>query len=119
MANAGNLPCQVTIQRPSTARDPTYNSPIAGWSNVRTVWGSIVARSGRERFREQEGQVESVVTHVLLGDFLDWHDVKGGWRVIHEGRVFQVVAARLDFDRRREAMVDLEETDEHPSAEPA
>lgn len=115
MPNAGNQSCEVTLQRPVTTRDATYNSPVPGWEDVRTAWVSIDPRFGKERFYEK--QMESTVTHVMRGDFLDWQDVKGGWRVIHEGRVFQVQSVRLDYDRRIEAMVDVQETDEDPSEE--
>ena len=119
MTNAGNYSCAVRLQRPKTDRDPVYNDFVAGWEDVRTVWVSIDTRFGSERFQKKTGSIKSEVTHVLRGDFLDWADVKATWRVLYDGRVFQVQAVRLDNDRRREAMIDTVETDEDPSEENA
>ena len=47
MQAAGQLNKRVTIQSPSTTQD-TNGEPIAGWTDVATVWASIVDITGRE-----------------------------------------------------------------------
>ena len=44
---AGRLNKRITIQSPATGQDAT-GEPTTGWTDVATVWASIVDVSGRE-----------------------------------------------------------------------
>lgn len=44
---AGRLTRQITLQAPPTGQDESGN-PLTGWTDVATVWASIVDLSGRE-----------------------------------------------------------------------
>lgn len=107
-----NKPCFVTIEIPTTARDPVSNETHTSWSTHRQCWVGIDPNYARERF--EGGSTESSVTHTFRGHYEEWKDVTGNMRVVFDGRVFNIIGVKLDFRHRQEAVITANETDETP-----
>lgn len=61
---AGKLDQRVTIQATATGQD-AYGEPLAGWTDVVTVWASVTDLSGREFIAAQATQA-TVTTKVWI-----------------------------------------------------
>ena len=98
---AGSLRHRVTIQRYELAVDE-YGAPLRreSWKGVSTVWASVEAVSGREFFASQQAQSE--VTQRIRIRYRP--DVTADMRVIHNGKVFNIVAPLPD-NRGRELVL--------------
>ena len=96
---AGMLRHRVTIQRQELVFGK-FGAPLHDkvWENVATVWASLEAMSGREFFASQQAQSE--VTHRIRYR----PDVTADMRVIHNGKVFNIVAPLPD-NRGRELVL--------------
>lgn len=98
---AGTLRHRVTIQRQEIVFGK-FGAPLHDkvWENVATVWASLEAMSGREFFASQQAQSE--VTQRIRIRYRA--DVTADMRVIHNGRVFNIVAPLPD-NRGRELVL--------------
>ena len=95
---AGMLRHRVTIQRQEIVFGK-FGAPLHDkvWENVATVWASLEAMSGREFFVIQQAQSE--VTQCIRIRYRA--DVTADMRVIHNGRVFNIVAPLPDNRGRK------------------
>lgn len=96
---AGMLRHRVTLQRFQQGQD-AYGGPVETWEDVATVWASLEAMSGREFFASQQAQSE--VTQRIRIRYRP--DVTADMRVIHNGKVFNIVAPLPD-NRGRELVL--------------
>ena len=96
---AGMLHHRVTLQRFQQGQD-AYGGPVETWEDVATVWASLEAMSGREFFASQQAQSE--VTQRIRIRYRP--DVTADMRVIHNGKVFNIVAPLPD-NRGRELVL--------------
>ena len=96
---AGMLRHRVTLQRFQQGQD-AYGGPVETWEDVATVWASLEAMSGREFFASQQAQSE--VTQRIRIRYRA--DVTADMRVIHNGKVFNIVAPLPD-NRGRELVL--------------
>ena len=102
----------VTIQQPTTTRDPVSNETHTTYTTLRTAWVGIVPNYAREK--QEAGSTESSVTHTFRGHYEAWKDVEGALRIVDEGRVFNIIGVMLDFIHRQDATIKVFETDESP-----
>lgn len=84
---AGELRKRVTIQEPSTAQDG-YGAPVGGWTDVATVWASIVDVSGRE-FIAAGGTQNSAQTKITIRYR---PGVRSVMRVVHGSDIYSIEA---------------------------
>ena len=98
---AGTLRHRVTIQRYELVVDD-YGAPLhrESWKDVATVWASVEAVSGRDFFAARQEQSE--VTQRIRIRYRP--DVTADMRVIHNGKVFNIVAPLPD-NRGRELVL--------------
>ena len=84
---AGRLNKRITIQSPATGQDAT-GEPTTGWTDVATVWASIVDVSGRE-YVAAGGLQNSAQTMVTLRFRAG---IVPSMRVVHGADTFNVEA---------------------------
>ena len=94
MMAAGTLRQRVAIQRQTVTRD-SFGAEVVTWTDVATVWASVMALAGRELFdsRQTVAQVDHRVT------IRHRADVRPAMRVVCGVRVFDIQAA-LDKEGR-------------------
>ena len=112
IGGAGRESCRVEIQRKDLTPSGPYNE-IGGFQTIRQPWIEMSSRMGRERFAD--GGTESSISHIGRGSYFDWLGITAADRVFFEGRTFQIIAVKLDFANKRDAMIDLLETSENPA----
>ena len=91
---AGRLNKRVTIQSPATGQDAT-GEPTTGWTDVATVWASIVDVSGRE-YVAAGGLQNSAQTKITIRYRAG---IVPSMRVVHGADTFNIEAV-LGQDRR-------------------
>ena len=91
---AGRLNKRVTIQSPATGQDAT-GKPTTGWTDVATVWASIVDISGRE-YVAAGGLQNSAQTKITIRYR---SGIVPSMRVVHGADTFNIEAV-LGQDRR-------------------
>ena len=91
---AGRLNKRVTIQSPATGQDAT-GEPTTGWTDVATVWASIVDVSGRE-YVAAGGLQNSAQTKIMIRYR---SGIVPSMRVVHGSDTFNIEAV-LGQDRR-------------------
>lgn len=90
---AGLLRHRVRIETRVQAQD-AYGQPVQDWAEVTTVWASVEPVSGREYWAAQQAQAE--VTHRVV---MRARELSPAMRLVHRGRVLEVVAVR-DIEER-------------------
>ena len=91
---AGRLNRRCTLQQPGTATDE-LGQPIPGWTDVATVWASIVDVSGRE-YVAAGGSQNSAQTKIMIRYR---SGIVPSMRVVHGADTFNIEAV-LGQDRR-------------------
>lgn len=111
--------CLVLVES-FTTTDGQYGLSKA-WASNRQVWVSIDPKRGDERYTANEK--ESVVTHVIRGDYYDLLGVTPEMRVIFnasmdysgspeipaDSKVYQILAVIPDENERGDTMLHVEE----------
>ena len=92
---AGRLNKRVTIQSPATGQDPETGEPTTGWTDVATVWASIVDVSGRE-YVAAGGLQNSAQTKITIRYC---SGIVPSMRVVHGSDTFNIEAV-LGQDKR-------------------
>lgn len=96
------------------------------WSEYGQFWVSIDPQRGREQF--SAGELESVVTHTIRGDYMELKDMTPDMRVIFQedmvysdgastpvysisasARVFNILAVMPDHEQHADVMLKVEE----------
>ena len=108
---SGMLRHRVTLQRFQQGQD-AYGGPVETWEDVAIVWASLEAMSGREFFASQQAQSE--VTQRIRIRYRP--DVTADMRVIHNGKVFNIVAPLPDNRGRELVLMCREVSNEQASA---
>ena len=97
---AGKLRQRIDIVKPNLTQDPAGGTQVDDDSIFATVWASIEAFTGVERYAGQ--QLVAEVTHKIT---IRWMDgVKASMNVWYEGRQFQIQAV-LNPDERHHMLV--------------
>ena len=91
---AGRLNRRCTLQQPGTATDE-LGQPIPGWTDVATVWASIVDVSGRE-YVAAGGLQNSAQTKITIRHR---SGIAPSMRVVHGADTFNIEAV-LGQDKR-------------------
>lgn len=107
-------PNLVLIQR-QVMTPGTWNDVVT-WVEDRQVWASIDPVRGREVFRGDE--LQSVVTHSIRGDFLEFEGIEPSWRIIYndtheygpseiraDSLVFDILAVMPNYDGRDDVLI--------------
>jgi SPP1 family predicted phage head-tail adaptor len=98
--NPGALRHRVTIQ--SVTRVPNGSGGYTTtWAPVGEVWAAVEPLEGRERI--QAMQTDADVSHKVTMRYRA--GVTAAMRVLHEGRVLDVVAPPIDHEERHQSMV--------------
>lgn len=120
MLTGRKRPCLVLIQTFSEV-DGQYGLEKT-WADDRQVWVSIDPKRGDERNRANE--TESIVTHVIRGDYYDLLGVTPQMRIIYHpetgyagspsviadaSKVYQIHAVIEDENERGDVMIQVEE----------
>ena len=108
---SGMLRHRVTLQRFQQGQD-AYGGPVKTWEDVAIVWASLEAMSGREFFASQQAQSE--VTQRIRIRYRA--GVTADMRVIHNGKVFNIVAPLPDNRGRELVLMCREVSNEQASA---
>ena len=94
---AGRLNRRCTLQQPGTTTDE-LGQPIPGWTDVATVWASIVDVSGRE-YVAAGGMQNAAQTKVTIRKR---SGITPAMRVVHGDTVFNIEAA---LEQGRDALL--------------
>jgi SPP1 family predicted phage head-tail adaptor len=120
MITGRRRPCLILIQTYSKVDGP-YGATKT-WATDRTVWVNLEPKRGFEQYKANE--VESVVTHVIRGDYYDLDGVTPQMRVIYaptmdyggspvtipnSAKVYQIHAVIADENERGDTMLRVEE----------
>jgi len=95
--HSGMLNCRGTIQYKAVSRD-AYGGETVVWSDEAAVWMSIEGLSGREYFAAQ--QLGGEITHKIRMRFR--RGMQPGKRILHNGRVLDVLSVINVGERNRE-----------------
>jgi SPP1 family predicted phage head-tail adaptor len=90
MLNAGALNQRITLQRAVATRDATGDD-IVSWTTVRDVWARVIPIRGREAF-VQGVSLSEMDTRFLVRWASDLAAMDSRWRVLHRGRVYDLVS---------------------------
>lgn len=102
----GRLRHVVTVLRPDGpgATRTASNQPVPDWAPLKTFRADLEETAGRETWVAQ--QVQGEVSHVFAGRYdADLHARGTNYRLVHAGRVFEVVAATDPESRGRHMLV--------------
>lgn len=91
---AGRLNKRITIQSPATGQDAT-GEPTTGWTDVATVWASIVDVSGRE-YVAAGGTQNAAQTKVTIRKR---SGITPAMRVVHGSDAYNVEAVLVQDGR--------------------
>ncbi|QRX82248.1 phage head closure protein [Glaciimonas sp. PAMC28666] len=84
---AGRLTRRITLQSPPTGQDESGN-PLTGWTDIATVWASIVDLSGREYIAAAAVQ-NAVQTKITIRYR---QGIVASMRVVHGENIYNVEA---------------------------
>lgn len=102
--NAGALRERVTLQAPVRTPDGAGGADVT-WSDVATVWASVMALSGRERPAGERMEARRIVQVLIRYR----SDVTATKRLLWQGRVLDI-RTMCDIDGKRHTlMIDCEE----------
>ena len=100
----GKLDKRITLQSRSATIDD-YGQQINSWTDVATVWANIKPVSGREKMKAM--QVDSILSHTVAvrynATFMPPRTVDA-WRIVYNGRYFNIIAA-MDLDEARKYII--------------
>ena len=85
MIVSGQMRERVTIQAPADQQSPLGEATVT-WSDVATVWASVMGVSARDYFAAQQSGV--VITHRIRIRFLP--ELNHQQRMIWRGRTFEI-----------------------------
>lgn len=106
--NVGELRQRIIIQSPTRTQD-SYGEPILTWTTWGTRWAEVRPLTGKELW--QAAQADATVTHQIR---LRAPGVKGtlmpDWRIVHDGRIFEITAIRDLYEREWYLEIDAKET---------
>lgn len=91
---AGRLRHRLQLQRAVEARNG-YGEVIQAWSTAATVWGSAEPLQGREYQLAKQTQAETMMRFRIRYRT----DVRPSWRVVCDGRNYDIVDAQPDERR--------------------
>lgn len=86
---------QVTIQSPSSTAD-ALGQPVAGWTDVCTVWADILHPGGLQHVRA-DADISRVRASIRLHQR---SDITPAMRVVHDGTVYAIKAVLPDLRGR-------------------
>lgn len=92
----GRYDRRLTVQS-ATLADDGYGVQRPTWATLVTVWGFVRPTGGRETVQAAAVQAEATVKVGLRGA---WPTVKPKMRITDGSRVFEIVSALLDEERR-------------------
>lgn len=100
----GKLDRRITIERRSGGLD-AYGQPADSWEPVATVWASIQPVTTKAIPEAMQAmQLVGMVRHTVLVRYradLAAPSLTDGWRIVHSGRVFNILSSMtLDEGRR-------------------
>ena len=102
MLRAGDLTKRITFERPAQDTDK-YGDPVDGWQLVQKCWAAIRPMGSNERLAAL--QLQSGQTHVVTTRYSPaLAGARGDWRIVYQGRVFQIVGQPRNRD---EANIEL------------
>lgn len=96
MIRAGELRHRVRIERPVDTPDAVTGQAVRDWPLEATVWAAIRPLSAREILARD--QVQAEVTHHIV---MRYRALSSAWRIVFEGRVFEIAAVRNIEERGR------------------
>ena len=120
MMSGRKRPCLILVQT-YTEVDGQY-APVKTWAEDRQVWVNIEPKRGIERHNSNE--TESIVTHVIRGDYYDLVGITPQMRVIYHpemsysgspsviddaSKVYQILAVIEDDNEHGDVMIQVEE----------
>jgi len=94
--NPGMLNRRVTLQKPGDIRD-SAGQP-GGWTDVGTVWASVLPLRGREYFAAE--RVDSEITVRIIVRYRA--DVGTNWRAVCGGQAYHIVEIINPADGREQ-----------------
>lgn len=86
---AGRLDRRVTLQKPTRTQDD-FGQAVETWSDVATVWAGVRQTAGSEFLQAQSETNEQQIVFTMRYRA----DVRETWRVVWEGRNFDVIEVR-------------------------
>jgi len=99
---AGTLRKRVTIQQPSEGSADPLNEKVMSWSDVATVWATVLPQSGREFYRAQ--QVHADLTDVVSIRYRP--GITARMRLVLGPRILNLAAPPVNVeDRNRELLL--------------
>lgn len=96
MRGAGWLRRRVTLQKPVEVQDG-FGQAVVTWADVDTVWANAAPLTGRELFTAQAVHAKLSMRFTVRYRA----DAASTWRVMYQGRPYQVVQDPIDIDDRR------------------
>jgi SPP1 family predicted phage head-tail adaptor len=90
----GSLQHRIVIQAPSAGQD-AIGQPVSGWATVATVWADVRFLAGLEAIK-----ADSVASMLKVSVRIRAREVTNAMRVLHDGKVLQIVAVLPSADRR-------------------
>ena len=100
----GKLDKRITLQSRSATLDD-YGQQSNSWTDVATVWANIKPVSGREKMKAM--QVDSILSHTVAvrynATFMPPRTVDA-WRIVYNGRYFNIIAA-MDLEEARQYII--------------
>lgn len=101
---AGRLRHRVTLQQLTQVPDGG-GGYTEDWTDVATVWAAVEPLRGQERYEAQ--QVQATLSHRITIRYRA--GVEPSMRVVHDGRVFNVLSVIDPQERHRELQLLVEE----------
>jgi SPP1 family predicted phage head-tail adaptor len=90
----GDLRDTIVIQAPPAAQD-AIGQPVGGWTTVGTVKADVRFLAGLEAIK-----ADSVASMLKVSVRIRAREVTNAMRVLHDGKVLQIVAVLPSADRR-------------------
>jgi SPP1 family predicted phage head-tail adaptor len=97
MIGAGELNCRVTIQASTTSRN-SYGEEVLTWVSLGTIWAKRVYKTSREFWSVQK--VNEEITDLFI--IRHRHGVRPDMRLVHEGRIYNIIGANDPDGTRQE-----------------
>lgn len=95
---AGALDQRITFQRRSEGSDPVYGTPSQTWTDVCTVWAEVQDMLPSRGERVAEGvRIANRPARVRIRYRAD---ISSDMRIVHRGRVLQIVGGPAELGRR-------------------
>ena len=106
---AGNLRCEITIEKPVQSGSNGYNEPIYTWENIRAdgkkIWASIEARRGMERADPKTNQRYNEVNYQFTVRYNEAIGVTEQMRILYNSQTYQIEAIMPIELRRNYIMI--------------